>query len=1325
MEEHPRHQSSLSASDYRLIVENAAEGIWMIDREARTTYVNQRLTDMLGYTAAEMLGRNPLSFIGADQRASAEASFEALSSGVGGQLEFVLERKDDVALFVLVSGTPLYDERGSFAGGLALVADITPRKLAEQRLAAQQAITEVLAESSSIAEATPRLLRAVCDATGWVLGQVWLADRKADVLRFSEGWYADGFEQSAFAAASREVTIERGAGILGRVWERGEPDWVVDLPSHPEFMRSEAAAHDRLKTMLAFPVGSQHHVWAVVELASRVKREIDAASLELTRNANSQIGQFIRRRSAEEQLRKSEKRFRALFDSAGVGVVLLDPERRVVECNDVYAAMLGYDPDRLRGVRLSDLTHPDDEPLSHRSYGSLLTGEVPFTRFEKRFVRPDGEIVWTKISGAPIAEPSPGSEFVVAIAEDITERKRAEENLRASEARLAEAQRIAHIGSWTWEIAGDRVAWSDELLRIYGLEREEFEGTYDAFLERVHPDDRARVEQIVRSAYETGQPYAYDHRIVRPDGEVRALHAEGEVIVGEDGTPVRMAGIGHDITERVEAQQKLDEAAARYRSLVERIPLVTYVDPLRPNAASVYVSPQIASLLGYSVEEWQSDGDLFRRILHPDDFERVPNWDAYSADDTAQLEYRVFARDGRVVWLRDEFVVAAGEEGEPVLEGFLLDITKRKQAEEQLRDSEARFRAIFESAAVGMALIDPERRILLTNPAFEEMVGYSKDELNGKSFTDLTYPDDEPRSREIVPKLTGGGRDVLEKRYVRKGGGVVWVRVTAAPVVDVAGDLQFAVGIIENINERKLAEARLGESEERYGTLIETARDALVSIDEDSVIVGWNHQAEKLFGWSKEEALGRSMPELIMPAKYRAAHDVGMRRFLESGEERVLDRVLEFSAVDRKGREFPVELTIWPTKAGESWQFNSFVRDMRERKKLEEQLRQAQKMDAVGRLASGVAHDFNNLLLAIRGYSELATAELAASGDHETARASIAQIAKATERAGALTRQLLAFGRKQVLIPRVVDLNRLIADDESLLRGVVGDHVELELSLDGKPCPVKVDPGQLDQVIMNIAINGGDSMPGGGRLTISTKRRKLSRRRVQPDVVLEPGPCVELEIRDTGIGMDEETLGRIFEPFFTTKPGGTGLGLSTVYGIVAQSGGQIDVESELWQGSLFRILLPEAGKIVDDEPLVQTLGSAPGSATILVVEDEEAVLDLVVTMLERLGYSVLRAATPEEALRVSAEHDGEIDLLLSDVVLPGGNGNEVAAAVVRQRPDVVVLFMSGYADPGIADAWPVDGDRMFLRKPFGSEELARKVRSALESRAQRVEGAPF
>jgi PAS domain S-box-containing protein len=511
-----------------------------------------------------------------------------------------------------------------------------------------------------------------------------------------------------------------------------------------------------------------------------------------------------------------------------------------------------------------------------------------------------------------------------------------------------------------------------------------------------------------------------------------------------------------------------------------------------------------------------------------------------------------------------------------------------------------------------------------------------------------------------------------------------------------------------------LVERRLQASERRLAAIVSAALDAHITMDDRGTIVTWNPQAETLFGWPDGEVIGRHVADVIVPPLQRDAHRHGLQHFLGTGEGPILNQRLELVALRRDGTEVAVELAVAPIRLGRSWIFSAFIRDVSERNQLELQLRQAQKMEAVGRLAGGIAHDFNNLLTAIFGYADLLAEDLPPDSPGQT---DVKEIRTAATRASALTRQLLAFSRQQVLQPVVLNVIDVVGDLENMLQRLLGADVELEAHFAADVGNIRADQGQLEQVILNLAVNARDAMPTGGKLTIETANVELDEHYAQTHRPVVPGRYVMIAVSDTGIGMDAATQARIFEPFFTTKePGkGTGLGLATAYGIVKQSGGFIWVYSEVGRGATFKIYLPRVDAPTEAVAVPPELGTVAGTETVLVAEDDPLLLPLARDVLKRLGYTVLEARTPADAMAVAQAHKGIIHLLVSDVVMPGESGLQLARRLLALRPNLRVLYISGYSDEAIVRHGLLDPGTTFLQKPFSPAALARKVRELLDA----------
>jgi two-component system cell cycle sensor histidine kinase/response regulator CckA len=655
-----------------------------------------------------------------------------------------------------------------------------------------------------------------------------------------------------------------------------------------------------------------------------------------------------------------------------------------------------------------------------------------------------------------------------------------------------------------------------------------------------------------------------------------------------------------------------------------------------------------------------------------------------------------------------EVSIAQAEQAERHIEELNRYIREHQQAEEALRVSESEMRALFAAMSDVVIVLDAEGRYLKiapTNPSYlyrppAELVGKKLHEVFEKEMADffLTH----------VRRALSEGRTQRVTYRLLLAGAEVWFDGSVSPLSH-----DSALWIARDTTERKHAEEALRGSEERYRLLFELNPQPMWVYDQETLtFLAVNEAAVKHYGYSREEFLAMTINDIRPPEE--------VPTFLEFLAEPAAGPAEAGTWKHRKkdGSTLDVEITSHRlTFSGRPSEL-VLVNDITERKQIEEQLRQSQKMEAVGKLAGGVAHDFNNLLTAITGYSELSLRRLSLE---EPLHRNISEIKKAGERAAGLTRQLLAFSRKQVLQPKVLDLNQVVLETNRLLQRLIGEDIELLTKAKADLGKVKADPGQIEQVLMNLAVNARDAMPNGGALVIETANVYLDENYASRHPSVEPGWYVMLAVSDTGCGMDAETRERIFEPFFTTKEvgKGTGLGLSTVYGIVKQSGGNIWVYSEVGLGTAFKIYLPRADKPEENEASDEMTSSdteiLKGTETVLLVEDEEMVRVMTREILLESGYHILEARNGNEALSVSERYQGPIHLLLTDVVMPQMGGRELAERLSKCRPEMRVLYMSGYTDDAIVRHGVLEEAMAFIQKPFAPDALGRKVREMLEA----------
>src|SRR5437773_1774151 len=621
------------------------------------------------------------------------------------------------------------------------------------------------------------------------------------------------------------------------------------------------------------------------------------------------------------------------------------------------------------------------------------------------------------------------------------------------------------------------------------------------------------------------------------------------------------------------------------------------------------------------------------------------------------------------------------------------------------------FHALVEHSSDAVALLDETGAITYVSQAATRLLGYGVPELTGTNALGFLHPDDLALTERLCRQLLDqpGTPIRTELRARHKDGSYHLVEAVAVNRLD-----DPAVGAVvanwRDITERLRAEQALRNSEQSYRSLVDGVRDVIFALSPGGEVTSLNPAFEEMTGFPPADWVGRPFEAFVHPDDVPLALDL-FGRVLQ-GEPRP---TIQFRILTRAGTYRVAEFSATAQRRdGRLTGILGIGRDVTERLGLEQQLRQAQKMEAVGRLAGGIAHDFNNILTAITGHADLLLEDL---GHHDPRRADVDEIRRSAERAAGLTRQLLAFSRQQVLQPKVVDLNALVLDMDKLLRRLIGEDVELATVLYPTLGRVTADPGQLEQVIVNLAVNARDAMPQGGKLTLETRNIDLDSSYTLEHSLVKPGPYVQLTVSDSGIGMDEETQAHAFEPFFTTKPRGqgTGLGLAMVYGTVKQSGGFIWVYSEPGHGATFKIYLPRVDAPVEAAaPPVPVERPPRGSETVLLAEDEPAVRTIAQQALERQGYTVLAAPSGADALALAAQHGATIHLLLTDVVMPGMSGRDLADRLTAQRPGIRVLYISGYTDNAIVRHGMLEPGLAYLQKPFRPDALVRKVRDVLD-----------
>lgn len=887
----------------------------------------------------------------------------------------------------------------------------------------------------------------------------------------------------------------------------------------------------------------------------------------------------------------------------------------------------------------------------------------------------------------------------------VVDRKRTEEALAIGERRYRElADAIPQI-VWTAGSDGALDHLNARATEYTGLNLEELIGW--SWTNIIHPDDIKHLVGDWQDIIRTGLPRPLEFRIRRWDGEYRWHITRQVVSRSPEGAVVRWYGTSTDIHDQKVAEAALRESEARFRLLVETIPHKMWMTD--SEGMTTFLNQRGIQRFGLTEEAIHGVGWL--NLLHPDDVEAARiSWLASVANAVPyRSEYRMRQVNGEYRWYLSQGVPLPGPNGKPEKwVGTWTDINDQKKAEEMVRVSSELLHAVSVSTTDAVFVKDREGRYLLFNPAASRFVGMPAEEVIGKTDEHIFDAVSASKVRTHDNKVMEQGVACNFEEVLTAGGSTRTYLVTKAPYRSPSGEIIGLVGISRDVTQARLVQEELLLRDRA----IMAVTQGIVITDPsqpDNPIIYSSPYFETLTGYSADEVKGRNCR--LLQGKDTDPNAVeAIRRAIQ--ERRIF--TTEILNYRKEGTPFWNGLTIAPVMDGDKLtNYIAVLTDVSERRKLEDQYRQSQKMEAVGQLAGGIAHDFNNLLTIINGYSDIVIGDQATT---DQVRAVLGEIRTAGERAAGLTAQLLAFSRKTIVDPKILNLNDLVDSIAKMLRRLIGEDIRFTTNLEPKLKRFKADQSLVEQVILNLAVNARDAMPRGGRLTIETHNLVIPSERMPEHPEALSGCYVQLTVSDTGVGMTPEVMAKIFEPFFTTKGvgKGTGLGLATVYGIMKQSGGYIDVSSEPGRGTRFDLLFPA----VSDAPkrIVEAGNSvsANGSETVLLVEDEDSVRKLSRMALSLKGYTVFEASRGEDALRLFEKHLSKIQIVVTDVVMPDMGGRALADALRAIKPDLKVLYVSGYTNDAVVRNGVSESSDAFLQKPFTPAMLAKKIRSMLD-----------
>ena len=1099
---------------------------------------------------------------------------------------------------------------------------------------------------------------------------------------------------------SREDLLQKH---LGELWQAPQSEPGGPLPAGFEADGRVVETWHRRQDGTVFPVE-----------ASTRTIDVDGAKFFQTI-----VRDITERKVMEEELRQAKQKLEAVIEAAPAGIVVLDLGGCVQLCNRAAERIYGWTAQEVLGCPVPDAIYPEEERAPSRQLWKEMPGRV-LSGMEARRVRKDGSPIEVSISSAPLFDGNGSVVGVMVVIVDISDRKKTERSLIESEERFRLVVETAPEAIFV-QTGGCFRYVNPAAVATFGAESAG-QLLSRPVLERIDPECHALVRERMRQVHEEKRRGpAVEHRFLKLDGSTIDVEATAEPFhyLGEDGSLVYF----RDVTARKRAEEALRESERRLHLAVQVSKTGLWDYDLR--SKQVYYSPEWQAQLGYApgeignaIEEWQNR-------IHPEDRERamavIKSLSATAPE--FESDFRLRHKDGSYRWILARGALLFDTQGHPrrVL-GSHMDFTERKKMEEELDASRRLVHRILNATPDLLYIYDlAEGRNTFANRHVTEFLGYSFDRaqaLGADLMGEILHPEDAPAVAQHYRRCRAaadGETLEIEYRMRHADGHWCWVHCRDMVFSRTDGIPSKVLGVAQDVTERKHAEDALRKSEAWLERAQRIAELGSWEASTESLAAGsrapirWSDELYRIWGVTRESFIptSESIPTTVHPED-RAALRAAIDGSLDTGKPFRLDhRIVRPDGTQR-----------WVREHGELEVEDSGIRrmigtaqDVTEYRRLQDQFLQAQRLESIGRLAGGVAHDFNNLLTVILCCGELVLEELPPDG---FLAASVGEIRKAAQRAAALTEQLLAFGRRQVVQPKVLDLNLVIQDVQTMIGRLIGEDIDLMVRLEASG-KVLADPNQINQVLMNLAVNARDAMPHGGKLVIGTHDFTAGDSRPE----LAGGSYVELSVGDTGSGMDEYTRSHLFEPFFTTKEKakGTGLGLSTVYGIVKQAGGHIWVRSEPGAGTTFHICLPRAaGEVACAEVSPVPVADLSGYETLLVVEDQAEVRHLAMEVLESYGYKVLGAASGPDALQLCSIYTGPVHMLVTDVVMPGMTGPELAAQLTVLRPSIKVLFMSGYADKLIAEKGALAGETAYLQKPFSPRSLAAKVRETLGPR---------
>jgi len=1296
--------SGKSELDYQNILDSMEESYFEVDLKGNLLFFNEATIRDLGYSLTELKGVNYREFVDEENARKVWEKFNSvyLTGETIKGFDWEIRKKDGGVIPVEASVSLLRNKQGDPIGFKGVTRDITLRKRAEEELRRNEERYRTILDTMEEGYIEEDLLGNVTFANDAACRLIGYTREEAIGLNYTR--------------CTTWQTAKQMYEAYHRVYKTGAPAFGLDF----NVIRKDGS---------------------VIELQQNVAL--------LTDKTGEPIGfrvlfrDVTKQKEAERALRQSEEKYRNILETMEETYLETDLKGNFIFFNDALCRVYGYARHELQNMNYRYLAPPESLKKIFEDFNEIYRTGKAKTFLNHAILTKDGSIKYLEMTIALSRDAQGEPIGFHGIARDVTDRIRAERAIRESESRLRAIANNTRDVIWTMDFQFRLTYLSSSVQRVFGFTVEEI---MKIPVQAMLPPDiyafhqNLLAEELAKA--QRGEPpgrNVFELQLLHKNGTPVWVEISADFNRDEKGQPFEIIGVTRDITERKRTEKLLAENEKRYRLIVENMQDLVWTMDF--NMRYTFASPSFPQLTGYTLEEINQvhfsklmtaeSAALVEKII-AQDFEEADLWRPKNPAVSRVVEIELIRKDGRHIWIELKASFQRDDEGNPIgLIGVARDVTDRKKAEKLLEESEKHYRLIVENVSDIILTIDFNFNLIFISNPTRLIAGYTFDEIKRSPLDKLLAPESYQlvmnTFSEIMKRLETGlpveGHipKVMEFKVLHKNGSTIWVEVHGSLIRDESGRPVEILLTGRDITARKMAELALEESEKRYRLIVENMSDTITVADLNMNYIYQSPSEIRVTGYTAEEIMKIPVEKQVTPESLALMTNILAEELELESSGRPFDpnrsRIFQVESYRKDGSTIWLEMrsSFNRDENGKPVSILLAGRDITERKKaekekerLEKQLQQAQKLEMIGRLAGGIAHDFNNMLNVILGYCELTRLRLPPESN---VISNILEIEKAASRSRDLTAQLLAFSRQQVISPQVVNLNKLIDQTLNTISRLIGEDIALKFHPDQNVHLVKFDPAQFEQILLNLAVNARDAMPNGGMFTIETANTYIDKQYCREHPEFDRGNYVLVTISDNGAGIDQETLPHIFDPFFTTKEvgKGTGLGLATVYGLVKQHDGFINVYSEPQRGTTFKIYLPANQTAEETAAQFSSPEVTKGEGIILLVEDDEMLRAVITEMLQTIGYSVIAAADPREALPFCENAQQRIDLLITDVIMPGMNGRELRDRCKTLRPDIKVLFISGYTSNVIVHHGVLEEGVHFIQKPFNLGSLSNKI----------------